>query len=394
MTKRRLRSAGSILNLEDFAALARRRLPRAFAAYVSGGAGDGLALAAAREAFARWCFVPRVLRGTHDRSSRARILGRDYAMPIGISALGASAVLAYDGDIAMARAAFEAGVPYQLSANSITPLEEVIAVNPHAWFAAYFPAHRPTIDGVLARVARAGFGTLVITVDVPVAALREPETRAGYAMPFRFAPRILTDIALSPRWLFGTALRTFLKRGVPHIANIAATRGPHVFTRDIGQIGGADRFSWEDIRHIRAQWKGRLVLKGILSSEDARQAAREGVDAVIVSSHGGRLSDCMIAPLDALPEIRAACPDLTILLDGGVRRAGDALKAIALGADGVFIGRPFFYAAAVGGEAGIGHALRLLAREMDRELAFLGLLTPLEARDNRLRRRGALGTAP
>ena len=376
-----------VLNLDDFRGRARRRLPRALFAYVDGGAGDGVGPIGNRLSFAQWCLIPRVLRGLKGRSALTTLLGQDYSMPVGISPLGASAVLAYNGDIAFVKAMREAGVPFQLSANSITPLEDVIAANPAAWFAAYLPADRAVIDAVLDRVARAKFQTLVVTVDVPVAATREPETRAGYAMPFRLRPRLLADIASSPRWAVSTAIRTALRRGIPYIENISGSRGPHIFTQDVGQIGGAEQFSWDDVRHVRERWTGNLLLKGILSAEDAQEAARAGADGIIVSNHGARLSECMIAPLDALPDVRAACPDMTILLDGGVRRTGDVLKAMALGADCVFVGRPFLFAAAVYGLRGVRHALRLMARELDREMALLGLLTPREVREGRLRRR-------
>ncbi|WP_342627737.1 alpha-hydroxy acid oxidase [Nguyenibacter vanlangensis] len=381
------RDAWRYQNLHDYAPVARRRLPRALYAYVAGAAGDGRALEANRAAFARWCLIPHVLRGVAGRRADATILGRAYAMPVGISAFGAAGVIRHDADRAMARAARAAGVPYQLSANSITPMEEVIADNPDAWFAAYLPGDASAIARMVARVARAGFGTLVVTVDLPVAARREDEARAGYAMPLRPSARLGLDMLVHPRWVLGQMGRTLLKRGVPHIENIAPGRGPSIFARDVGAVGGAADFNWDSVRAIRRLWGGKLVLKGILAATDALHARDIGVDGIIVSNHGARLSDTVIAPLEALPAIRAACPDMTILLDGGVRRAGDAITAIALGADGVMIGRPFFFATILGGQAGLAHAIGLVAGELDREMAFLGLLDLKESRDGRLYRR-------
>lgn len=315
-------------------------------------------------------------------------MGHHYAMPVGISAFGAAAVIGFDADRAMARAAYAAGVPYQLSANSITPMEDVIRDNPDAWFAAYLPANPSLIDRMLTRIGRAGFRTLVITVDVPVAARREDETRAHYAMPLRPSARLAFDMLSHPRWLLGRLGRTLLARGIPHIQNITPGRGPSIFARSVGAVGGAADFNWDHIRAIRRSWPGRLVLKGILSAQDAVTAQQIGADGIIVSNHGARLCDCVISPLEALPAIRQACPDLTVLLDSGVRRAGDVITAIALGADGVMIGRPFFFATILGGQPGLAHAIGLIAGELDRDMAFLGLLDLRESRENRLHRRG------
>ncbi|WP_025733596.1 alpha-hydroxy acid oxidase [Carnimonas nigrificans] len=379
------------LNLDDYSAAAQRLLPRALFAYVSGSAGDGETLAANRDAFKQWALIPQQLRGVASRSAAIELLGQRFAMPIGVSAFGAAAVLGYNADIAMAAAAYNANVPYQLSANSITPMEEVIKVNPEAWFAAYLPDDAALIRGVVERVSNAGFKTLVITVDVPVAARREPETRAGYAMPFKASARLGFDMLRHPRWVLSRFTRTLLRRGIPHIENVTPQRGPSIFASNTGSIGGAANFNWDNIRAIRAQWPGKLLLKGILSERDALTAQEIGVDGVIVSNHGARLSDSSITPLEALPNIRAACPELTVLLDGGVRRAGDALKAIALGADGVMIGRPLFYATILGGRRGLVHALHLLSAELDREMGFHGLLNVNEVREeDRLYRRGTL----
>ncbi|MGJ8516091.1 alpha-hydroxy acid oxidase [Carnimonas bestiolae] len=379
LTPRR-RDQQRYLNLDDYSAAARRLLPRALYAYVSGSAGDGTALAANRNAFKQWALVPRQLRGVGSRSATTQLLGQHFDMPIGISAFGAAAVLGYNADIAMAAAAYSAKVPYQLSANSITPMEEVIKVNPEAWFAAYLPDDATLISNAVERVKSAGFKTLVITVDVPVAARREPETRAGYAMPFKASARLGLDMLCHPRWVLSRFVRTLLRRGIPHIENVTHQRGPSIFASSAGSVGGAANFNWDNIRAIRAQWPGKLLLKGILSDRDAVMAQEIGVDGVIVSNHGARLSDAAIAPLEALPSIRAACPELTVLLDGGVRRAGDALKAIALGADGVMIGRPLFYATILGGQRGLAHALQLLSTELDREMGFHGLLSVDEVR--------------
>lgn len=373
------------LNLDDYILAGRKYLPRALFAYISGSAGDGNALARNRAAFERWTLVPRMLRGVSERSARTILFDRLYAMPVGVAPLGAAAVIGYDADLAMAGAAKDANVPYMLSANSVTPMEDVIRVNPDAWFAAYLPSDQATIDAMIARIARAGYGTLVITVDVPVAARREAEARARYTMPLRLSLPLVFDLITHPRWLGGSFLKALLTRGVPRIENVLPDGGPSIFAKNIGAIGGADAFAWKHIQAIRAAWSGTLILKGILSPADAVMARDLGCEGIVVSNHGARLFDSVPAPLDMLPEIRAACPELTILLDGGVRRAGDVLKAIALGADGVLIGRPFFMATILGGRKGLLTAIRLVADELARDMGFLGILSPREIREGRLR---------
>lgn len=196
---------------------------------------------------------------------------------------------------------------------------------------------------------------------------------AGGAMPIQPSLRLGLDMLTHPRWLLSRFVRTLHHRGIPHIENVSPSRGPSIFARDIGAIGGAAGFNWKHVRAIRERWQGTLLLKGILSVDDARQAQHLAVDGIIVSNHGARLSDTAISPLEALPDIKAACPDLPLLLDGGVRRAEDALKAVALGASAVMIGRPFFYAAIVAGQHGISHAINLVHAELRREMGFHGL---------------------
>ncbi len=365
--------ARAFLSLADYAPAARRLLPNALYGYISSSAGGGVSLDHNMAAFRRWSLMPRVLRGVAGRDTGVTLFGHRYAAPIGIAPFGAAAVIGFDADRAMARAARRANVPYLLSANSITPMEEVIAENPEAWFAAYFPSDRSVIDAMLARIGRAGFKVLVITVDVPVANPREGERRAHYTMPIRVTPRLAFDMAIHPRWLLGRFARTIAKRGLPRISNITATPGPTIFSRTHGTVGGAEAFDWDTLRAIRSAWPGRLVLKGVLSPDDAVLARGCGVDGLVVSNHGARMIDSVIAPIEAIAAIRAACPDMMLLLDSGVRRSGDVFKAIALGADAVLIGRPFFFSAILGGEAGLGEALSLIRTEFDRDMAYLGL---------------------
>jgi L-lactate dehydrogenase (cytochrome) len=287
--------------------------------------------------------------------------------------MGGSALVAYDGHTAMARAAAAAGIPFILSANSITPLEEIAKANPDAWFAAYQSPNRPAIEGMVARVARAGFKVYVLTSDVPVGSNRESDARNGISFPIRPSPRLAWDVATHPTWLTGVLLRTFLARGVPRIENLEPDGGPGLFSSKVASIAAHETLCWEHVRLIRKLWKGPLVIKGILSPADLAVARDHGVDGVIVSNHGGRQLDYAVSPLQILPAIVEQARGLTVMIDSGFRRGTDVLKALALGADGVFVGRPFLFAAALAGQAGVRRAISLLGKEIDIDMALLGV---------------------
>lgn len=384
---RRLRG---ILSLHDLEPAARRCLPRPLFAYVADGAEDGAARADNRAAFAEWALIPRVLRNVAGRSIATELFGRRWAAPFGIAPMGLAATIAYRADLVLARAAAAAGIVNILSGSSLIRLEEVAAVAPESWFQAYLPGDAERIRGLIDRAAAAGFGTLVVTVDVPVSANRENTLRSGFTTPLRPSLRLAIDGAIRPRWLVGTALRTLIRHGMPHFENAFASRGAPVLSRRaLRDFSHKDHFDWGHIALIRDRWRGRLVLKGILDPADARLAREHGADGIIVSNHGGRQLDHAVAALRALPAVVAAAGGIPVMLDGGVRRGTDVLKAIALGARYVFVGRPFLYAAAVAGAAGVAHAIDLLAAEIDRDMALLGLTSLAELEPDRLMRRGA-----
>jgi len=379
-----------ILSLDDFEAAARRHLPRPLFAYVSGGVEDNVSREDNLAAFRDWGFVPRVLAGVSGRSQETALLGTRYAHPFGIAPIGIAALYAYRGDLVMASAAREAGIPMVMSGSSLIRLEEVVRAAPDAWFQAYLPGDAKVITDLLDRVAEAGFRTLVLTVDVPMAGNRENNVRAGFSTPLRPTPRLAWDGITHPRWLFGTFLATLARHGMPHFENNFATRGAPILSpnvlRDFSDRGNLD---WGHYDLVRRSWKGRLVVKGILDPRDARQAIDRGADAIVVSNHGGRQLDGAIAPLRVLPEIVDACAEVPVLFDGGIRRGTDVLKALALGAKFVLLGRSFGYAAAVGGQAGVAHAAGILATEIDRDMAMLGIRSLGELGASHLRRIGA-----
>lgn len=363
-----------ILSLADFEAAARSHLPRPLFGYISGAAEDGLSAAANRAAFERLKFSPKVLVDVSCRSQETTLFGNTYASPFGIAPIGISAISAYRGDIVLAKAAKAENIPAIMSGSSLIPMEAVHASSPGTWFQVYLPGDSSRIDALIDRVKAAGFSTLVVTVDIPVWANRENNTRAGFSLPLRPSLRLAVDGITRPRWLMGTFLRTLINHGMPHFENSFATRGaPMLSASAIRDTTGRDHLSWTDIARIRARWSGNLVVKGILRADDAERAVSIGADGIIVSNHGGRQLDGAVEPLHVLPRICEAVGHRTIvMMDGGIRRGGDVLKALALGARFVFLGRPFMYAAAVGGEVGVRHAIRLLRDEVDRNMAMLG----------------------
>jgi L-lactate dehydrogenase (cytochrome) len=281
--------------------------------------------------------------------------------------------VAFECERVLAEAAGAANIPFILSGSSLMKLEAILKANPNAWFQAYIPGDRARIGPLVDRVARAGYRTLVITVDVPVGGNRENNARNGFMLPLRPSASLAWDGISHPRWLVDNLLRTLLTRGMPHFENVDAVRGAPVISAQAERsFGRRDALKWDDIAWIRERWRGKLVLKGVLASEDATRAVRIGVDGIIVSNHGGRQLDGAMPSLAALQDVRTASGAITVTLDSGVRRGTDVLKAIALGATGVFVGRPFLYAAAIGGKQGVAHAISLLSLEIDRNMAMLG----------------------
>jgi len=362
------------LCLDDFEPAAQAHLPRPLFEYVCGGVQDNRSRADNRTAFDDWQLVPRVMVDISGRSSEQTLFDQTWSAPFGIAPMGICALTAYRGDAVLAQAAQAARIPMIMSGSSLMRLEDIVALNPQAWFQAYLPGRQPEIEALIDRVARAGFGTLVITVDTPASANRENNLRAGFSTPLRPSLALAWQGLSHPRWLLGTFTRTLLQHGMPHFENNAATRGAPIVSRTVARdMASRGHFTWTNLRRIREQWRGRLVVKGILHADDARQACDVGADGIIVSNHGGRQLDGAVSPLRVLPGIVAACPDTVVMMDSGVRRGTDALKALALGARLVFVGRPFNYAAAVGGLAGAARAASLLQQEILRDMAMLGI---------------------
>lgn len=363
----------SILCLDDLEGAARRHLPRPVFGYIAGSSETGRSERAARNAYDDHALIPRVLVDVSKRDQGVELFGHRYSAPFGISPMGLSALSAYRGDIVQARAAQDANIPMALSASSLIPMEDVIAAAPQTWFQAYVPGDMSRLEPLIERVARAGFRTLVVTVDVPLLGGREHYIKAGFSTPLRPSLRLAFDGLSHPAWLFGTFLRTFTKYGMPHFENSFKERGAPILARSVlRDFSARDNLDWSHLDAIRKLWKGTLIVKGILHAEDARRALEVGADGIVVSNHGGRQLDNAIAPLHALPGVVAAASGIPVMIDGGIRRGSDVLIALALGAKFVFIGRPFNYAASLGGALGVTHVINLLKAEIDRNMAMLG----------------------
>ncbi|QDW41813.1 alpha-hydroxy-acid oxidizing protein [Bradyrhizobium sp. KBS0727] len=368
------RSLKKYLALDDFEATARRRIPKFLYGYISGGAETDAAVRDNRKAFDEYGFVPRVLNDVSGRDQTATLFGKSYASPFGIPPMGSSALCAYRGDIVLAKAARETNVPMILSASSLITLEDVRRANQDAWYQAYLAGVPERIEPLVDRVAAAGYDTFVVTADVPVPPNRENNIRNGFQVPLAITPRVAWDTVTHPHWLFGTWSRTVMNHGMPHFENMDAQRGPPVMAKNLMRnIGHRDQLAWKHVELIRRRWKGKLVIKGLVSPADARIARESGVDGLMLSNHGGRQLDYTMSGLRTLPEIAAEAKGMTIMVDGGIRRGTDVIKALALGAHFVWIGRPFLYAAIAGGEAGVTRAITLLQAEIDRDLALLGI---------------------
>jgi L-lactate dehydrogenase (cytochrome) len=366
-------------SLEDFEVAARQHLPRLIHGFVAGGAETEAGIRDNRAAFQDYAFVPQVLRNVAGRSQEVALFGRNYAAPFGIAPMGAAALCGYRADIAMARAAADANLPMLVSAAGLISLEDVRRECPAAWCQLYIPGDDRRIAAMVDRAGAAGYDTLVVSADVPVPANRENNLRNGFRLPIVPTMQVMADCALHPGWLFGTLMRTLLSHGMPHFENMDALRGPPIFSKNqVRNTEKRDELAWAHIDLIRKRWPGNLIIKGILACDDARMA-REA---------GARQLDGAIAALRVLSEIVADNPDLTVMIDGGFRRGTDVLKALALGAKFVFVGRPMLFAAAVAGEAGVARAIALLKAEIARDLALLGLKDIAELRPDCLRRTG------
>lgn len=362
-------------DIADLRELARRRLPRGVFEFFDRGNGDEVAVANNRAAFERIKLNPHMLVDTSGRSLATTLYGKSQTMPLVVGPTGSAGLAWHEGEIALARAAKAAGIPYTLATGSMTSLERVAAeASGNLWFQVYMWPDRAASHALIERAKTAGYQALVVTVDTPVTPGREYNLRNGMTVPFRFTRRNVTDVLLHPRWLTAVLLKYLLTTGMPRYENYPTAMKAKITALPMGRsMTVTDSLTWDDLRAIRKLWPHALMVKGILRAEDAKLAADCGADGVIVSNHGGRAVDSTRAPIEILPEVVAAIGNrATVIVDSGFRRGADVVKALALGANAVMIGRATLYGTAVAGEAGAARAIEIYRDEIDRLLALIG----------------------
>lgn len=362
-------------NFDDLRALAKRRLPHGLFEFVDRGTEDDLTIRNNFDAFRRIQLFPRPLVDVSKRSLTMSLFGKEYPMPVCLAPTGAAGLLWHEGEVAAAAAAAAFGIPYSMSTGSITSIEKVAEkAGGELWFQLYLWPD-PAMSLELVRRARdAGYKALIVTIDTTVTPNREFNYRNGFTVPMKLTRRNVVDAMRRPRWAFGVMGRYLLSGGMPRFHNLpSALQRKMTDMRKAGLMPKNDSLTWDDLKRLRDMWDGPLIVKGILHPDDACAAVQAGADGIVVSNHGGRVLDNAPASIEMLPDVRQAVGARTVvLLDSGIRRGSDVVKAIALGADAVMVGRMAMWGTAVGGQRGVAHALTLLRDEIDRVMAFTG----------------------
>lgn len=361
-----IRASRALPTVEDARILARRKLPRLIFDFIDGGAGSESAMRRNAGDFEAVRLMPRVLVDVSRQSLATGFLGVDHRLPFGIAPMGMCDLAWPGADRVLAKEAARSGIPICVSTASSTPLEEMARLSEgRAWFQLYVIGSIEEALGFVDRAAAAGYENLILTVDVPKLGRRPRDLRNGFVTPFRIQPRQFMDFASRPGWSLAT-----LMAGAPRMANYDANPTARGYDRKAARTGA----DWAFLDRLRDRWRGRLIVKGVLSAEDAARIARVGVDSVYVSNHGGRQLDAAPSTISALPAIRAAVgADCPLLFDGGIRSGEDVVKALALGADMVMLGRPFLFAMAADGARGVSSLVGTLAAEIETALAQVGL---------------------
>ncbi len=368
----------SAYSIADLRAAAQRRLPRAIFDFFDGGAEDEITLAANRAAFQRQRFLPRVLRDVSQVDTHTEVFGQTMALPMAIAPTGAIGFGYPGADVAVAKAAAAAGIAYTLSSTGTASIERIANAAPgRLWFQAYILKDKSFLARLIERARVADYEALMITVDLPVGGKRERDQRNHFSVPFRFTPKNVWDFAQKPGWCWH-----MLSRGMPVMENLIGlddqAKTASSMASSVGRNYDAS-FDWDALQQIRDRWPRRLILKGVMHPDDADRACAMGCDALVVSNHGGRQLDGAVATLDALPGVvQAAAHRVPVWVDGGVRRGQDVVKALALGAGGVLLGRATLFGAVSDGERGAQRALEILHTELVRTMQLCGVRSVAE----------------
>ncbi|MBN9032016.1 MAG: alpha-hydroxy-acid oxidizing enzyme [Rhizobiales bacterium 63-7] len=363
---------GKPLEIKDIKALAKRRVPKMFFDYADSGAWTESTYRANEDDFARIKLRQRVLVDMTNRSLATTMIGQPVSMPVALSPTGLTGMQHADGEMLAAQAAEEFGVPFTLSTMSICSIEDVASVTTKPfWFQLYVMQDRDFVLNLIDRAKAAKCSALVLTLDLQILGQRHKDIRNGLSAPPRFTPRHIWQMATRPGWcmkMLGTKRRTF-RNIVGHAKSVTDLSSLSVWTSE--QFD--PRLSWSDVEWIKERWGGPLILKGILDPEDAQMAVSTGADAIIVSNHGGRQLDGAMSSIGMLPRIvDAVGHKIEVHMDGGIRSGQDVLKAVALGAKGTYIGRPFLYGLGAGGKQGVTDVLEIIRKEMDVTMALCG----------------------
>jgi (S)-mandelate dehydrogenase len=361
------------VNIADLRRMAQARLPRSVFDFFDGGAEEESTLAGNRAAFQRVRLLPRVLVDVHAVDTGVELFGVRMNLPMAVAPTGAISAGRNNADLMIARAARAAGSPYTLATPATNSIEEIAdQAGGRLWFQLYLLKKMDLRMQLVRRALAAGYEALLVTVDLAVAGKRERDLRNDFTAPFRPSWRNSRDVQLTPAWLLDMA-----RHGIPEMRTLEGLVRATTRMTDVAASVGREldaAFAWDDLKALRDAWPGRLLLKGVVHPADAERAAAAGCDGIVVSNHGGRQLDGAVATLDALPEVvRAAGAKLTVLVDGGVRRGVDLLKARALGAQAVLTGRATLFGAMAGGEAGATRAIDILGGEFERAMSLCGV---------------------
>ena len=367
-------------DLADLREAARQHLPKGIFEFMDRGAERELALAENMAGFERLKLRTRFLVDLEKRDMSTELFGKRIAFPLAIAPTGAAGLCWYQGELALAKAAAASGVPFTLTANSITAIDTIAReAGGRLWFQLYMWKEEDLSFQMIERAKTLGFEALVVTIDSALGRTREYNDRNGFTDPISLNPRFVMDMALHPRWLVGVIGRYLLNGGMPRHENYPEQYRRRITTSQSKGPATTLSMTWDGIRRIRQAWPGPLVVKGILSGDEARRAVDHGADGVVVSNHGGRALDSSIATIDMLPEVvKAVGNDATVLLDSGVRHGSDIMKAVALGAKAVLVGRATLYGIAAGGQPGAEKVLKLLATQFEKNMGYVGCRSTAE----------------
>ncbi|XHE12263.1 alpha-hydroxy acid oxidase [Agrobacterium deltaense] len=363
---------GKILTIADLKQQAQRRVPKMFFDYADSGAWTESTYRANEDDFSKIKLRQRVLVDMTDRSLATEMIGQKVSMPVALSPTGLTGMQHADGEMLAAKAAEEFGVPFTLSTMSICSIEDVASVTSKPfWFQLYVMKDRDFVNNLIDRAKAAGCSALVLTLDLQILGQRHKDLRNGLSAPPKFTPKHIWQMATRPKWCLDMARTKRRSFGniVGHAKNVSDLSSLSSWTAE--QFD--PRLSWKDVEWIKERWGGKLILKGILDEEDARASLDTGADAIIVSNHGGRQLDGAHSSIAMLPKIVDAVGDkVEVHMDGGIRSGQDVLKAVALGAKGTYIGRPFLYGLGADGKQGVTTALEIIRKEMDVSMALCG----------------------